>query len=159
MPESLPSNDNRLRLIKYAAFCLNRKPYFTESLRQKLVLRSKKLNLGDTSETINGILADLGRSGYLDDSYLAGAYVRRQLSKGHGPRMIRMKLSFLKLDSAIIETALETDCSESQQVEAIRKYLRRYSRLDQRKIISRLYSRGFSSCSINKVFDAEHIEE
>ena len=159
MPEPSPQSDVRSSLLKYAAFCLNRRPYFVETLRQKLILRSKKLKLGDTSEEIAKILADLRQSGYLNDSYLAGAFVRRQLSKGYGPRIIKLKLNMMKLDPGTIEIALDEDADIPQQTAAIEKYASRYRKLDRRQIVSRLYSRGFSFAVINKVFDAEYIED
>ena len=93
MPEPLSRSEVRASLIKYAAFCLSRRPYFTDTIRQKLVLRSKKLKYSKPSPVIQAIIKDLKKAGYLDDAYLAGAFARRQLGKGYGPRIISLKLT------------------------------------------------------------------
>ena len=159
MPESFPPSDVRASLIKYAAFCLNRRPYFRESIRQKLVLRARKLKFENSSSIITAILDDLQKSGYLDDAYLAGAFVRRQLDKGYGPRIINLKLNRLHLDKNTIDIALSENATSVQQIAAIKKYSLKYHSSDRRKLVSRLYSRGFISSIINKLFDAEYIED
>lgn len=159
MPELLQPNDLRASLLKYAAFCLNRRPYFREVLRRKLVLRAQKLKLSNSSQAIVTILDDLEKSGYLNDSYLAEAFVRRQLGKGYGPRVIFLKLKALHLDRDKIEIALDQEATLPLQVEAIKKYTPKIRSSDKRKIVFRLLSRGFSSSVINKVFDSEYIED
>ena len=149
-------SDVRSSLIKYAAFCLSRRPYFEEAIRQKLVLRSKKLKLSDTNNIISDILRDLKKSGYLDDPYLAQAYARRQLDKGYGPRIISLKLNRLKVGKDIIDLALE-EADFEKQVTAIRKITSKYRNSDKYKLTSKLYSRGFNSSVINKVFDLEYV--
>jgi SOS response regulatory protein OraA/RecX len=158
MPEPLSPSEIRASLIKYGAFCLSRRPYFEETLRQKLVLRAKKLNFPDFSPVITAILHDLKESGYLDDPYLAQAYARRQLAKGYGPKIISLKLARLKLNKEVIELAL-AEASPEKQLEALQKYARKYPRLDRYKLTSRLYSRGFGSSVINKLFDVEYLED
>jgi len=158
MPEQPSPSDVRASLIKYAAFCLSRRPYFEETIRQKLILRSKKLKFIDSTSIISDILKDLKKSGYLDDVYLAQAYVRRQLDKCYGPRIISLKLSRLKLDRETISLALE-EASIEKQVEAIKKYSRKYPRLDKFKITSKLFGRGFASTAIKRLFDVECLED
>ena len=158
MPEQLSPSEIRASLIKYAAFCLSRRPYFEETIRQKLVLRSKKLKFENASKVITDILKDLKKSGYLDDPYLAQAFARRQLDKCYGPRIISLKLSRMKLNREVIELALE-EASIAKQVAAIKKYTLKYPKLDKYKITSKLYARGFSSSAINKLFDSEYIED
>ena len=158
MPEQLSPSDIRASLIKYAAFCLSRRPYFEEALRQKLVLRSKKLNLSDTNSIISDILNDLKKSGYLDDPYLAQAYARRQLEKCYGPRIISLKLQRLKVGRDVIDLALE-EANAEKQVEAVKKFANKYRKLDKYKLTSKLYARGFNSTVINKVFDVGYMED
>jgi|WetSurMetagenome_2_1015567.scaffolds.fasta_scaffold383472_1 SOS response regulatory protein OraA/RecX len=159
MPELSPPSEVRASLIKYAAFCLNRRPYFRETLNQKLILRARKLKFADSKQIITAILDDLQQSGYLNDSYLADAYVRRQLGKGYGPRIISLKLGRLRLDNNTIDISLNNEADTPKQIAAITKYADKYRSMDRRKFVSRLYSRGFSSSIINKVFDAEYIED
>jgi len=158
MPEQPSQSEIRSSLIKYAAFCLSRRPYFEETIRQKLVLRSKKLKFEKSDKVISDILEDLRKSGYLNDIYLASAYARRQLGKGYGPRIISFKLKRLKVSEAVIDTALE-EANVPKQLEAIQKYAQKYHKLDKYKLTSRLYSRGFSSVAINKLFDSEYFED
>ena len=158
MPEPLSKNEARSSLVKYAAFCLSRRPYFEETIRQKLVLRSKKLKLKNTTKVILAILKDLKKAGFLDDPYLAQAYARRQLGKCYGPKIISLKLRRLKLDQSVIDTALE-EADITKQVEAIRKYAGKYAKLNQYQLTSRLYSRGFGASAINKLFDSGCIED
>jgi SOS response regulatory protein OraA/RecX len=154
MPEPLSPSETRACLIKYAAFCLSRRPYFEETIRQKLVLRSKKLILKNPTKVIQAILKDLKKSGYLDDPYLAQAFTRRQLGKGYGPKIISLKLKRLHLDQSVIDLALK-EADIPLQVEAIKKYAEKYRKLDKYRLTSRLYSRGFSASAINKLFDYE----
>lgn len=158
MPELPSESEVRAGLIKYAAFCLSRRPYFRETLRQKLVLRSKKLKLNNSTSVILEILGDLKKSGYLDDTYLAQAYARRQLDKGYGPRIISLKLRRLMLDQAVIALALE-EADEEKQTASIRKFASKYRMLDKYKLTSKLYARGFGGSVINKLFDSESFED
>lgn len=159
MPEPpIPQSKIRSGLIKYAAFCLSRRPYFEETIRHKLSLRSKKLGYGHAKKVIDSIIKNLKKGGYLDDLYLAQAFVRRQLSKGYGPKIIILKLRQLNLNEDMLNLALQ-EADMENQVSAIDKYAKKYNKLDRRKLISRLFSRGFSLASINKLFDSGCIED
>lgn len=158
MPEQPSPSDTRASLIRYAAFCLSRRPYFAAVIRQKLVQRSKKLKFTDTTSIISDILKDLQKAGYLNDTYLAQAFVRRQLGKCYGPKIISLKLRRLGLDQGTLDIALE-EADIPKQVEAIKKYSLKYHKLDKYALTSRLYSRGFGSQAINKLFDVEYIED
>jgi len=158
MPEQPSQSEVRASLVKYAAFCLSRRPYFEDSIRQKLVLRSQKLKFKDTTRVISDILSDLKKSGYLDDAYLAAAFVRRQLSKCYGPKIITLKLGRMNLDKDAITTALE-EASIDKQLEVIKKYAQKYPNFDKYKLKSKLYSRGFTSSAINMLFDYECFED
>lgn len=155
MLEPSSPSDIRASLIKYAAFCLSRRPYFKDTLRQKLILRSKKLKFENATAVISSILEDLKKNGYLDDQYLAQAFARRQLGKAYGPRIIILKLQRLQLDQSTINLALE-EADTEKQLESIKKYANKYSKLDKYQLTSRLYARGFGSSVINKLFDVEY---
>lgn len=94
----------------------------------------------------------------MDDPYLAQAFARRQLAKGYGPKIISLKLSRMKLDRSVIDFALE-EADIDKQIEAIKKYAQKYSKLDRYHLISRLYARGFGSLAINKIFDSYYSED
>lgn len=154
----LPTDNPRTSLIKYAALCLNKRPYFRDTLGLKLIQRAKKLKLENTGEIIAEILDDLEKSGYLDDGYLAEAYVRRQLARGYGPKIISLKLRLLHLSQNSISEII-TGISNSDQLDAIKKYSEKYPNLDRYKLTQKLYSRGFQSSQINKLFDVECSED
>ena len=151
MPESSQKSNQRSSLVKYASRILSSRPYFRFKLRDKLFLRAQKLAFENPDDIIDSILDDLAKSGYLDDQYLAEAYVRRQLSKGYGPKIISLKLKFLGLDRETISRCLESEVTEESEISSIKKYCQKYPRLDQRKLISKLYFRGYSGQLIKKV--------
>lgn len=159
MPESNPKSEPRRLLLRYATFILSGRPYFRFKLREKLFLRAEKLGLENPATTIDSILEDLGQSGYLDDQYLAEAYVRRQLSKGYGSKIIILKLKFLGLGDQIIRDSIRSQADQESELASMRKYCQKYSRLDQRKLISKLYSRGYSGLLIKKAFDSDWLED
>lgn len=159
MPVSNPSSDDRASLVKYAALILNLRPYFRHKLKEKLVLRSKKLAFKDTGPVIESILDDLQKSGYLNDPYLAEAFIRRQLAKGYGTRIIRLKLNALRLSKEVIDIALETVADNKAQLSSAMHLLTKKRITDHRKAMSVLYQRGFESKVISKLFDGELYED
>ncbi len=152
------SDDGRSSLLRHAVSCLNRQPYFRQKLHQKLLQRAQKLKIGQAEEIIKAILDDLQASGYLNDEYLAGAFVRRQLSKGYGPQLITLKLRSFNLSSQVLSSAL-AEAGPEAQLEAVKKYLRKYSHLDKYQLTHKLYQRGFAGSVINKLFDSRYTED
>ena len=160
MPASNQKSEVRGKLLKYAANILSRRPYFRHALKQKLLLYAEKnkypCHSGPDPESsqnihiIDQIITELAASGYLDDIYLAEAYVRRQLGKCYGPKIIELKLKQLGLDQATIKNALFSEATKEAQTEAIQKFLAKYSRQDLRKVIDKLYRRGFPSSLIHR---------
>ncbi len=159
MQESSPKSDARQALVSYAARILVARPYFKSKLREKLFLRAEKLGIDGPGSTIDSILEDLSKSGYLNDLYLAEAYVRRQLAKGYGPKIIILKLKFLGLGRETVSEVLRSQASVELELDSIKKYCQKYPRLDQRKLISKLYQRGYHSTTIKKVFDSDWLED
>ncbi len=143
MPEFSQKSDPRASLVKYAANILSRRPYFSHQLRIKLVQRSQKFSEKDCSKTIDKIVDDLSGSGYLDDIYLAQAFVRRQLGKGYGPKIINYKLKVLGLSSEGIKSALKSEATEEALEKAKSKATSKVKDSDSRKIQFKLYQRGF----------------
>ncbi|KKT67399.1 MAG: Regulatory protein RecX [Candidatus Woesebacteria bacterium GW2011_GWA2_44_33] len=159
MPESSQKSEIRSSLLKYAANILSRRTYFRFKLREKLFLRAEKLNLSNSDSTINSILDDLAKSGYLNDQYLSEAFVRRQLSKHYGPRIISLKLKFLGLSREAVTEALSSSASLEAEIASIRQYLQKFPLLDHRKLISKLYQRGYSDRAIKSAFDGGYLED
>jgi SOS response regulatory protein OraA/RecX len=77
--------DLRTKLVKYAANILSRRPYFSTSAEDKLFLYVEKNHLSQDDHVVNQIIADLAKSGYLDDDYLVAAFVRRQVQNITAP--------------------------------------------------------------------------
>ena len=148
------SSDLRENLVKYAAFILNRRPYFRHTLHHKLVQRCLKLEINDFESVVNSLLDELSASGYLNDSYLAQAFVRRQLNKGYGPRLIRYKLQQLKLSSDAIAHALDSEADSEALQRAAQSFLKRKHYKDHRKASHSLYQRGFDNITIRRLFDS-----
>lgn len=156
MLEPPSPSDIRSSLVKYATFCLSRRPYFAEVLHQKLIQRAKKLKFDNFTTIIKEILEDIKKAGFLDDIYLAQAYARRQLEKCYGPRVISLKLGRMKLNRDTIDIALE-EAGIEKQLEAIKKYSLKYPKLDKYRLTNKLYGRGFSGQAIRKLFDVEYL--
>ena len=105
------------------------------------------------------MLDDLAKSGYLNDTYLAEAFVRRQLAKGYGPRFISLKLQALRLTKDCISLALESQAPISAQLASARSYLAKKRFSDPRKAAFSVYRRGFDSRVTQKLFDSELPED
>lgn len=143
MPESNPKSELRAKLVKYAANILSRRPYFRHQLKQKLFLYAEKFGLSPDSSTVDQIITDLAQSGYLDDQYLAAAYVRRQLGKCYGPKIIRYKLKTLGLSDTLINQALASEATAEALLLATDKISLKYRSKDPREVKQKLYQRGF----------------
>lgn len=159
MPESSQKSSQRSVLVKYAARILSARPYFRTKLKDKLFQRAESLGFEDFDSLIEAILDDLAGSGYLNDQYLAEAMVRRLLSKGYGPKIIALKLKFLGLLPQIVSSALKSDASAEAETASLRHYCGKFPRLDRRKLISKLYQRGYLSLTIQKAFDGDWLED
>lgn len=137
------TSDQRAILVKYAANILSRRPYFRHQLRQKLFLYSEKKNFEPSTSLIETIITDLAKSGYLDDQYLADAYVRRQLQKCYGPKIIRYKLKLLGLSEDIIRQSLAQEANKEALEIATERLKTKFRAQDPRKLRQKLYQRGF----------------
>lgn len=151
MLESNQKDELRSSLVKYAGRVLLLRPYFKLKLKEKLLARAHKLGPNDSEGLVESILSDLEKSGYLNDAYLAGAYVRRELSKGYGSRIIALKMKYLGLDQKTISDAINSEADEDAELQSLERYSLKFPSLDKRKLISKLYSRGYSSALIRKV--------
>jgi len=155
MQEISQSSDARQSLVQYAALILGSRPYFSGKLKEKLQARSVKLGLLDTDLLIDQIISELSASRFLDDEYLSQAFVRRELSKGYGPKIIQLKLTRLGVDHHAIQEALTVEASLIKQIEAIKRYLGKLNRFEKRTKINKLFQRGFNSQAVLRVFDSK----
>jgi len=154
MQEKNPPSDVRQSLIKYAANILSRRPYFSSALKKKMTDRALHLGLADFDSEIEGIIKDLSNNGYLDDQYLSEAYVRKELHKGWGPRIINLKMRRLGIDQGLIISAINQEAGLQAQIEAIHHYSAKLKRYDQRVKINKFFQRGFNGPAIFKAFDS-----
>lgn len=143
MLESNQKSDLRAVLVKYAANILSRRPYFSHQFKNKLYFRSQKISDEDCSDVVEKIVEDLRASGYLDDTYLTQAFVRRQLGKGYGPKIISYKLKVLGVSFGAIKEALKSEATEEALSQAKIKAVGRVNPLEKQKIQFKLYQRGF----------------
>ena len=153
MPETSQSPNVRRSLVSYAAKILGMRPYFSGKLREKLILRAAKLNFTDAEEIIEQILSELRSTKFLDDHYLAEGYVRKELHKGWGPKIILYKLTRLGVEPETAKEALLTEADLEKQQAAIRHYIKKIARYDKRIQINKLFQRGFNSAAILSTFD------
>lgn len=141
---SLTSEELRSKLVKYAANILGRRPYFRHQLKQKLYLYQEKLDQqSHDSEVVESVISDLARSGYLDDEYLTNAYIRRQLQKCYGPKIIRYKLKNLGVSTNQIEKGMTEEVT-AEVLEATKEKIRlKYKAKSAQELSQKLYQRGF----------------
>ncbi|NCP47236.1 hypothetical protein AUJ42_03100 [Candidatus Collierbacteria bacterium CG1_02_44_10] len=159
MPASSQKNNSRQTLVKYAGRILTARPYFRVQLREKLFRRAEKEKFTNPGPIIDSILEDLAKSGYLNDQYLSEAFVRRQLSKHYGSRIISLKLKYLGLSQEAVAEALATSAPLEAEIASIRQYLQKFPHLDRRKLISKLYQRGYSNRAVKSAFDGGYLED
>lgn len=143
MPESSQKSDLRAVLVKYAANILSHRPYFSHQLKNKLLVRAQKVSEDDCSDVVSKIVEDLRSSGYLDDVYLTQAFVRRQLGKGYGPKIISYKLKVLGVSAESIKEAIRSEATEEALDQAKAKAVGRINPSERQKIQFKLYQRGF----------------
>lgn len=143
MPESSQNANIRADLIKYAGFILSRKPYFSSQIRQKLLVRLKADQEEAGLEIIEDIIADLKQAKYLNDDYLLERYIDQKLQKLQGPKIIIQKLKMLNIPISQIHQALKNEETKKKIDDAEKRLIEKLSGLDQFKIRSKLYQRGF----------------
>jgi len=130
------------------------RPYFSGKLREKLQQRALSLDFADATDEIESIISELKASKFLDDKYLAEGYVRKELRKGWGPRIILLKLFRLGVDSDIAKAALLVEADLPKQKAAIAAYRKKISRYDPRTQTNKLFQRGFNTSAVVNSFDS-----
>ncbi len=95
------SESNILKARASALAFLSRRDHAEAELRQKLQRK------GYADASIDAVIADMHRLGYLDDARFASVYARQRAERGYGPVKIRHELAHKGVSPAVIETALD----------------------------------------------------
>lgn len=130
---------------------LSLKPYLTSELERCLEERLV------STETIQRIIAECARHGFLNDQEWLENYVRRLITRNQGPMAIVMKLKAKGISQKVAESLLEG--FETDHKQRIQHLLdTRYRNRDlsdfhtREKVIASLIRKGFSFSDIKEVF-------
>ncbi|MGM0440568.1 MAG: regulatory protein RecX [Chlamydiota bacterium] len=142
-----------LRLAKnYALKLLAKSAMPAQQLRQKL--KNKHVSVA----TIDKIIAECNKYGYLNDQEWAASFVRCEQRKKHSKKIIALKLREKGISQDIITEVLPDD--ERQEVENILRLLKtsyRSRNLEDRherhKVIAALLRKGFNHSAIEQVLE------
>lgn len=113
-------------------------------------------------QSIQAVINECQRLGYLDDKRFANTYCEQLLRKGYGPNVIKQKLYAKGLPRGIIQKCLATHCGESVQLDVCRRVLEKKTKnffggttlLNTRAKHQRfLISRGFSSQIAHQIIE------
>ncbi len=160
MPSQPNQNSEDFKyLLSYAYKILGLKPYLSGSLALKLQRQVLKLKLSLVKDDINKIIAEIKSKGYLDDSYLVCKYIQRNLEKGWGPRIIRLKLKNLGADPQEIDLQLSEYENNGAIVEYANIYSTKKNLYSQPGGYAKLLNRGFLPHHTKLVFDAGDMSE
>lgn len=143
MPVSSQTDDLRAILMRYVGRILNRQPYFSSQIRQKLSKKLLQITGQSQTSIIDEIIDDLKKAKYLNDDYLLEGYINNKLQKLQGPKIITFKLKQLGIKSAQVQDMLNKDEVKKNIDIAVKKLKQKYQNLDEYKINSKLYQRGF----------------
>ena len=114
---------------------------------------------GYEPETVQGVVAELGERGFVNDERYAQQYVALHADRGHGPLRIGRELSQLGLDSGLIDAALVGGEDWAQRARELR--IRRFGLAvpagwpAKAKQARFLQYRGFSNDHIRAALDSE----
>lgn len=144
-----------MRLAKKQAFyLLGLKSYPKSQLRKKF--EDCKIS----SLTIDQLLIDLEKWGYLNDEEWIGHFITKEINKGYGPLIIRMKLQEKKIDEEKIERFLQQTCSEKKERKVLATLLeKRYASIncsiyqEKQRLMAKLQRRGFTPSVIVHVVE------
>ncbi|MGX7111663.1 RecX family transcriptional regulator [Gemella cuniculi] len=143
--------------------------YLQYGLRTKQDIRDYLEKKEIVSAIINEVIEKLTQIGYLNDEhYIEAAVIDYFNLNQKGPYWIKRKLLEKDLDKKLIEENITKICTEEKMIEMLYKIIerefsvRRESKNKKvQKITQKLYTNGFSSDIIRKVFDVffENYEE
>lgn len=118
-------------------------------VRSKAEIRERLLMKGFDPETVEAVMVDLEKSGYLDDEKFAYLYASDLLIvHGYGPLKIRARLRQLKVDQDIIDRVIEKVLSETDLKDVLKKIVGR-QKLKGAEVREYLFRRGFTEREID----------
>ncbi|MCS7174245.1 regulatory protein RecX [Pseudothermotoga sp.] len=118
-------------------------------MRSKVELRERLLMKGFDLETVETVIVELEKLGYLDDEKFAYLYASDMLAvHGYGPLRIRVKLRQLKVDSDIIDRVIERVLRETDLKDILKKIVER-KKLEGVEVKEYLFRRGFTQREID----------
>ena len=151
--------DEAEKALAYAVRALTRRDHSVAEMERKL--RDKGFSVG----VIAGLIARLGKSGYLDDRRFAERWAESAVrsGRGYGPRL-RMELARRGISREIIADVLagiKASYGEEETLAAL--VSRRFAGFDpgsatdqeKRRVFSYLQRRGFSAAAIFEYFATE----
>jgi regulatory protein len=111
-----------------------------------------------SSETIDKIINDCKRYGYLNDKEWIESFVKSETARGVGPQKILYKLRSKGIDANTAEMFLKDNSRDEDVITVLKKLLEtKYKRFDlnnykeKNKVINSLLRKGYSYDSINQV--------
>lgn len=157
MEERRPRHLDGAALWEYALKCLSGRAHSTGDLREKLRRRAERV------EDIDGVLARLKESGYLDDRQFAESFATSRLSgEKFGRTRVVHDLRQRRVAPALAQSTVERVYQEVDEVALIEDWIRRKYRsadrehlFEEEKDLAAAYRRlvraGFRSGEILKV--------
>ena len=130
--------DQSDKYFDFACRLLAGRDYFTEELRQKILVK------GATDDEADKVIEKLNKFNYLDDTKVLGKYVSEISVKGKGINYLKQKL-YEKGCSALLSSFDLTEFYPfEEECAAAEKALAKLGKCEEKKLVSKLVSRGFS---------------
>jgi len=126
------------RSFQYATYLLSKRSYGSNELKAKLLSRF----ISEESSTL--AIEKCLQCGYIDDEALVVAYVRRELRKGYGPKILIRKIAFkLRIEQEFIQNIYDMQITDEELLEHKERVIAKKKFSDPYKERQYLYKRGF----------------
>jgi regulatory protein len=138
------------RVAGERALAMNRALHFLGyRARSRSEVRERLRRYGYGEETVRAVIGRLEELGYLDDEEFARTVVREK-ARRYGPRRVSADLRRSGVDAELAQDIVEEEFAERSEVEAARsvaarRYNRRGSDAEARRVYGFLMRRGYSA--------------
>lgn len=138
------------RVAGERALAMNRALHFLGyRARSRSEVRERLRRYGYGEETVGAVIGRLEELGYLDDEEFARTVVREK-ARRYGPRRVSADLRRSGVDAELAQDIVEEEFAERSEVEAARsaaarRYNRRGSDAEARRVYGFLMRRGYSA--------------